>query len=92
MTTVSLAVTAAHLTITVDILRAGGSVRLGVRGSGATAFLPGLTLTDCVNVTTNTTDGALVFRSGKTLQAQIGQRVSLVLEVQNAMVYTLGFV
>eukprot|EP01047_Picozoa_sp_COSAG01_P131027 COSAG01_NODE_60686_length_293_cov_1.041237_1_plen_47_part_10 len=47
MTTVSLAVTAAHLTITVDILRAGGSVRLGVRGSGATAFLRGLTLTDC---------------------------------------------
>ena len=91
MTTIPLNVSASHITLTLDILSHGGSVRVGVRRARSSAFLLGLSPLDCVNITANITDGLVVFYSGKTLDDQLGKQLSLVLEVQNAMVYTLGF-
>ena len=91
MTTIPLNVSASHITLTLDILSQGGSVRVGVHSARSSAFLPGLSPVDCINITANTTNGLVVFYSGKTLDDQLGNKLSLVLEVQNAMVYTLGF-
>eukprot|EP01048_Picozoa_sp_COSAG05_P011058 COSAG05_NODE_1016_length_6185_cov_4.604831_5_plen_757_part_00 len=90
--TIAVIVTAAHLTITVDILSSRGSVRLGVRRHGGLgSFVPGLSPANCTSITANVTAKTVFFASAKTLASLVGQDVSIVLEATDAIVYTLGF-
>jgi hypothetical protein len=89
--TVPVNVTDAFLTLTVDILSSRGSVRLGVSPAGSSSFISGLCPMDCTNITTNATAKLVSFSHGRTLASLVGQEVSIVLEVTDAIVYTVGF-
>jgi len=91
LTTAPLLVAHEHLTVTLDILRAGGFVRVGVvdpKNSGA--FLPGLSPADCRNLTASATDGVVAFASGASLRGLMGQSVAVTMLLHDATVYTLG--
>lgn len=89
--TVPINITAAHLTITADILEFHGSIRLGVCHAGSSSFINGLSLVDCTNITSNATAMTVGFSNGTTLAPLIGQQASIVLEAKDAVVYTVGF-
>ena len=76
------------LVVNVDVLGAGGSVRVGVAGSVA----PGLSPSDAIPVTSDVTDHAVVFSSGHaTLANLVGKDIQLEIVLDRAAVYTVGF-
>ena len=93
MSTVPVLVTHANLTTTLDILPNLGSgfVRIGVRSPNSTQFYAGLSPQDSSELRLNGTDRVVSFAAGRNLGHLIGQEVVLVLEMQGAIVYTVGF-
>jgi len=72
--TTTLLVTGAQLTVTVDILQPGGSLRVTVQGQ------PGLEASVAVGI--NTTDHVLVFPGERDLKSLIGQNVTLSIDMK----------
>lgn len=96
VTTVGLLVTGARLILTADMIGPGGLVRVGVRntaphGSAVAGFFDGLAPLDCVPIRANVTDAVVAFAGGKALETLVGREVVLVIQVQQATVYTGGF-
>jgi hypothetical protein len=81
----NVTVSAPRLTATVDVLAAGGSVRIGARG------VPGLGLADSVPLTASATDAEVAFAAGKTFAALVGQVVDFEVELAAGAIFTLGF-
>ena len=81
----ALRCTGVTLVVTADVLD-GGSVRVGVVGA------KGLSPADAGPVTSNTTDHAISFSSGRaSLAPLVGTDVVLELELDRAAVFTVGF-
>ena len=81
----ALRCTGVTLVVTADVLD-GGSVRVGVVGA------KGLSPADARPVTSNTTDHAISFSSGRaSLAPLVGTDVVLELELDRAAVFTVGF-
>ena len=81
----NVTVTAPRLTVTIDVLAAGGSVRIGARG------VPGLGLADSVPLTASASDVEVAFAGGKTFAALVGQVVDFDVELAAGAIFTLGF-
>jgi len=81
----NVTVSAARLTATVDVLSAGGSVRIGARG------VPGLGLADSTPFTASATDAEVTFAGGRNFAALVGQIVDFDVEIVAGAVFTLGF-
>ena len=96
ISTVTLTIAHAHITLTADILGRGGFVRVGVQMANSTSTAPvffhGLSLSDSKAKTENVTDSAMNFSSGASLAGLVGLDAVFVVELQNAIVFTLGFV
>ena len=89
VTTTPIVVEGEFLTLTVDVLASSSAQRASVAISAPS--VPGMELGDCLNITHNTTDGKVAFRSGATFRGLLGQNVTLVLELNDAVVYTIGW-
>ena len=84
-TTVPIKVTGPTLTISVDLLAPGGSVRIGAKGASSLGV-------DASNlITANSTDAAVQFADGKSFASLVGSNVTLVILAKDAIVYTVGF-
>ena len=92
LTTVPLVVGGKTLTLTLDVMRVGGSVAVGAYAGGSTTPLTGLSLADCAKVSSNVTNGKVIFHAGANFAPQLGQNVTLKLEITAAIVYTIGWI
>ena len=92
LTTVPLVVGGKTLTLTLDVMRVGGSVAVGAYAGGSTTPLTGLSLADCAKVSSNVTNGKVIFHAGANFARQLGQNVTLKLEITAAIVYTIGWI
>jgi hypothetical protein len=54
-------------------------------------YFKGLSPEDCENVTTNVTSGKISFKGGGTLRSLVGQEVVIVVELLDAVIYTIDF-
>lgn len=90
LVTVDLLVTGPWLTATVDVGSAGGagSVRLGLRSGDGPA---GLAVDKAAPLTTNRTDAHVSFEGGADFSSLIGTKVVLEAQLDNAMLYSVGF-
>jgi len=84
VTTTELKCSGKALTVTADV-SSGGSVRIGVAG------VAGLSSADAVAITGNVTDQVVKFNGGKDLSGLIGKSVTITIELEKAVVYTVGF-
>lgn len=84
-TTVPIKVTGPTLTISVDLLAPGGSVRIGAKGASS------LGVDASTLITANSTDAAVQFADGKSFASLVGSNVTLVILAKDAIVYTVGF-
>jgi len=78
-------VTAARLTVTVDIIGPGGNVRIGVRG------VPGLGPADCTPLTATATDAEVAFAGGRDFSSLVGEAVDFEVELEAGAIFTIGF-
>jgi hypothetical protein len=89
LTTVPLHVAGPILTLTIDLLATGGSVAVGAFvGSQPVA---GLSLADCVQLSSNTTNGEVRFKTGANFGHLVGETVTLKFEITKAILYTTGW-
>ena len=81
-------------------LRAKSVSEFGAGGSGSelplavsrpVGYFKGLSPEDCENVTTNVTSGKISFKGGGTLRSLVGQEVVIVVELLDAVIYTIDF-
>ena len=82
------------LTLTLDVLGAAGagSVAVGAyKAGGSGQPVAGLSLADCLKITTNTTNAKVGFKAGADFAHLLGQNVTLKLEIKEAIVYTIGW-
>jgi len=83
-TTHPLLVTGPTLIVTADIVKTGGSLRIGAVAQ------PGLELKDVQPIESDVTDTAVHF-SGVDFTALVGKHVQLAIDMTDATVYTMGF-
>ena len=91
--TAPINVTAALLTVSVDLPTPDASVCIGVRQGGVA--VPGLSLTDGVVMTgpIEATDAPVHWKGGRDLQGLVGQAVQLEIHMRAvAAVFTIAFV
>ena len=82
----NVTVTAARLTATVDVLAAGGSVRIGARG------VPGLGVADAAPLAASATDAVVAFAGGKDFAGLLGRVLDFDVELgQGSALFTVGF-
>ena len=73
------------LTVSIDVMAKGGSVRIGAAG------VAGLDAASAVPLTTNCTDAVVKFGPGRSFAELGGTSVVLEMQIESAMVFTVGF-